>query len=199
MKLLFTILAAIGLCGVVYAGDDMAATRLHTMSNDYDAINGGDADFVRPLQEIAIKFEAPIERIGTYKSGKAILVKMSKAEARRVEALRQKLITMYVKDYAGCKINPKARWELIVACDPDTGLTDGEKQIKEMSSEEGVNLNSLMLTYPVVHGWYCLVDKKTKTAFLDKEVTGSGAVIDTALDDFSTKLVFDFAANVKEK
>jgi hypothetical protein len=76
---------------------------------------------------------------------------------------------------------------------------DGKDQIKEIPPDETINVASLRLTYPFVHGWYCLVDKKTKTAVLDKEITGSGAVIDTALDDFCRKLVMDFVDNIKAK
>jgi hypothetical protein len=199
MKQIFIFLAAMVLCAAAYAGDDMAATRLHSMGKDYDLINGGNSDFPRPLGAIAVKFETPIEEIGAYKNGHAYLAKMSVPEVRRIEALRRKLITMYVRTYSGCNIDQNSRWELIIACDPAAGLTDGKEQIKDMPSEDGIDLTSRRLTYPVVRGWYCLVDKKTKTVVLDKEVSGNGAVIDTALDDFSRKLVMDFADNIKEK
>lgn len=199
MKQIFIFLTAMLLCAVAHAGDDVAAMRLHSMSKDYDSINGGSSDFPRPIGSIVIKFETPIERTGTYKNGYAHLVKMSAAEARRIEALRRKLISMYVRTYSGCNIDQNSRWELVIACDPDTGLTDGKDQIRDIPSDNGISLTSRQLTYPVVHGWYCLVDKKTKTVLLDKEVSGNGAVIDTALDDFCRKLVMDFADNIKEK
>jgi len=198
MKKIFFFLAAIACCFAVQAGDDAAATRLHTMSNDYDAITGGTSDFTRPLGAVAVKFESPIENVAAYKGDKAILLKISKAEAVRVEALRRKLIEMYVRTYAGCKIDPNSQWQLIIACDPNTGLTDEKDQINDVP-EEGVTFGRSKLTYPVVHGWYCLINKKAKTVVLDREVSGSGSAIDTALDDFSKKLVLDFADNIKEK
>jgi len=199
MKKIFIFIAVMGLSLVARAGDDTAATRLHIEAQGYDSINGGKDDFARPLQAVAVKFEAPIQRVGAYRNDKALLVKMSVAETRRIEALRQKLIMMYVRDYTGCKIDPNARWQLVVACDPDTGLTDGKETLKDLPSSEGIYLNRPQLNYQIVHGWYCLIDKKTKTVVLDKEVNGNGAVIDTALDDFSRKLVMDFADNIKAK
>jgi len=199
MRLVFIFLAAIGLCGAVYAGDDMAAMHLHSLNPDYDSITGGSDDFTRPLEAVAIKFESPLEMTGAYKNGKAVMVKMSAAEVHRVEGLRRKFIEMYIKSYTGCRIDPKARWELVIACDPNTGLTDGGNQIADLPTDDGINLNGHKLTYPVVHGWYCLVDRKKKTVAFDRDFTGTGSAIDIALDDFCRKLILDFADTIKEK
>lgn len=202
MKKLTMAIVCLFLIGMVfvYADDETGVIRLHDRSAKYDNLKPGAKDFVRPLKSIELVFDGDIKFNSIYKDKRISLTPMPSREQRRLRALLEKLITAYVPSYAGCRVEKKSRYRLIVSCYERIGLDIDESSARfsdvPVAPDADIKVGLKHFVYPVVYGAYYLVDTQNDILLFHKQVSGTGSVADTAIDDFAKQVVLNLAQEI---
>jgi len=201
MKRLLILLAALSVPFLLMADDDVGAVRLHALGKEFSKIKPGPEDFKRPVRAVALNFQGGVRYLRRYADRRVNLRKISPRESKRVQSLLENLVKGYLPYYGACQISARSDWELVIYCDLKTGLEmDETYPIEDLPGEDGaLNIGKRRFIYPTVRGSYYLIDKKSGAVVTHNDITGTGSVIDTAIDDFAKKLVLDFSRyTVKE-
>lgn len=202
MKKLAMIVICLFLMGLsaVYADNDTGATRLHVQCPQYKDFKPSTGKLSFQLRDINVNIFSAPEYNAAVEKGRMNLKEMNKAEKKRVRELLSRLTTMYVPHYSNCRTTEPSDYELLIVCDTRIGLDVDENSTRfgdAPLNQSGVDIKGRHFIYPIVRGWYYLLNKKDKTVILFDELTGTGSVIDTAIDDFAKNVISDFSEKIK--
>jgi S-adenosylmethionine hydrolase len=185
----------------VYAANETEVTRLHSQYPKYEKFVSGEKDYFIPLKDVKINIVSSVESNSIIKGGRLNSVKLSGSEQKRFKALLSKFLEVYIPYHAGVNTAKKGPYELVIICDPVVGVDvdENSKRLSEIPSPDntGLKVDLKHFLYPIVTGWYYLVNTEKNTVIFSNKMSGTGSVIDTAMDDFALSLALDFGEKIK--